>query len=221
MSKLEGGKVVGKVQMKPIDSVTKNPWNPNRMSVETRASLRYGLQRDGWLASQSLLVWGTDEHGVAQNVIIDGEHRWLVGKEVGITVAPMVFLDGVSAVKAKALTIAMNQRRGDFNPDDLGKLVRSLDGEIDDLALATGISAGRVEEMVSPLSDEQMAGAVPPMPAADAGFVPPPAIRTVQLLFAPDKFDAFQADMKVIGARVGARTVTDAVMAALREAAGR
>ena len=54
------GEVVGKVQLLEIDSVKPNAWNPNGMSDFQAASLKEGLQATGWLASQSLLVWGRD-----------------------------------------------------------------------------------------------------------------------------------------------------------------
>ena len=94
--------VRGDVVSRKLDSVKPNPWNPNTMSDEMKESLLYGLKRDGWLASQALLIWGTDEKGERQDLIIDGEHRWLAATGEGLQKGPMVFLDGLSAAEAKA-----------------------------------------------------------------------------------------------------------------------
>lgn len=119
-------KVVGKVEMKPIGFVKKNTWNPNRFTKEMLASLKHGLLTDGWLISQSLLVWGTDEKGKVKNIIIDGEHRWQVAMELGFKDGPMVFLHGLTEAQAKALTVKMDSKRGRFDEDLLMPLLRDL-----------------------------------------------------------------------------------------------
>src|SRR6266566_4676507 len=83
---------IGKVRMIRLDSVVKNAWNPNRLAPETYESLKYGLQKDGWYASQALLIWGKSETGEQKNIIIDGEHRHRAGLELGFTTAPAVVL---------------------------------------------------------------------------------------------------------------------------------
>ncbi len=74
-----------KVLIKPLDLVKPNAWNPNRMTPFQRESLKVGLLSDGWLISQSLLIWGTDDKGVEKNIIIDGEQRWTVATANGFT----------------------------------------------------------------------------------------------------------------------------------------
>lgn len=79
-------RVVGEVVMRPLSDVQKNSWNPNRMTDFMKESLKQGLLSDGWLKSQSLLIWGTDDKGERRDVIIDGEHRWSAASELGFQI---------------------------------------------------------------------------------------------------------------------------------------
>lgn len=156
--------IVGEVEFRPVDSVTPNNWNPNRMSEFTFQSLVAGLKEDGWLASDSMLVWGTDENGAPQNIIINGEHRWKAAKELGFELAPMVVLNGITARAAKKLTIKLDNKRGKFDPSALGQLVRELTGDVEDPLL--GLSLGFTDdEMTDMLSNGSI---VPPPPGSSA-----------------------------------------------------
>lgn len=57
--------------------------------------------------------------------IIDGEHRWLAAKEMGIEV-PYVDIGPVDDQTAKKLTIALNELRGQFDPSMMGDLLNEL-----------------------------------------------------------------------------------------------
>ena len=120
----------GTVVFKLLDAVRPNPWNPNRMTPRERASLRKGLEDDGWVIAFSLLVWGTDETGARRDLIIDGEHRWTEARALGFTNGPMVFLDGLTEAEAKALTIKFIERRGHSEDLALGVVLRSLPADL-------------------------------------------------------------------------------------------
>ena len=111
-----------------------NTWNPNHMSAFMLKSFEQELRETGWLRSMKLLVWGTDDKGVEQNIIIDGEHRWKVGKRLGYKVVPVVFMDGITEAEAKRMTIRI-RKQGEYDPDDLGKLLQEPEVR-GDLALA-------------------------------------------------------------------------------------
>lgn len=120
-------RLVGEVVVRDLKKVRANPWNPNHMTPEQMESLKHGFLADGWLVSQALLVWGTDEKGAKQDIIIDGEHRWIGAKAVGLTKGPMVFLNGITEAEAKKLTIKLNQKRGAWDPTKLEDLLRGLE----------------------------------------------------------------------------------------------
>lgn len=137
----------GKVVMRALDSVTPNPWNPNRMTDEMKQSMLYGFRNDGWLVSQALLIWGVDDKGVEQNVIIDGEHRWTTANELGMAEGPMVVLDGLSESDARKLTIKMNQKRGDFRADLLADLLKSVESDHATMAIDLGFDTDHLERI--------------------------------------------------------------------------
>lgn len=237
-SELTGGQTVGNVEMRALADVQKNPWNPNAMSPEMYASLRYGLENDGWLASQALLVWGTDEEGVAQNLIIDGEHRYRVARELGFERGPMVLLKNIPEAKAKALTIAMNQRRGAFNQEGLAALLQAIQYEVPDLSANLGIPHDELlallETAAVPLDllADDASGAEPrteptsvrpPGEAAEGGSVGAPLpsdVRMVQLFFNTTTHEEFTRIVGALRRRYDTKNVTDTVLAAVREMAG-
>lgn len=97
-----------------------NPWNPTGITEEERDRIRVGFRKNGWLVAQALLVWRTDEAGAERNVIVDGEQRWTVARELGIERGPVSFLDGISEARARSLTVELNARRaggGRFDPE--------------------------------------------------------------------------------------------------------
>lgn len=132
----------GEVTTRPLGTVKPNPWNPNRMTDAEMRSLEHGFKEDGWLASMALTIWGVDDQGVTQNLVIDGEHRWHAAQKLGIKEGPMVFLDGLTRAQAQALTVKLDKKRGKFSETALADLLKEIVPTMDrDLAgLALGFS---------------------------------------------------------------------------------
>lgn len=236
---LTGKAVVGDLVMLPLTAVRPNSWNPNKMSAETRASLQYGLETDGWLKSQALLVWATDENDNEQMVIIDGQHRWEVGGALGFTEAPMALLRGVTEAKAKSLTVAMNQRRGSFDEKELQALLQSIEHEVDNLALATGIADDDMAKLLAHTDDVSALG-LQPSPdegnldrgtvgaGASAGLsgpggppvgAPESTVKMVQLYLNSDNITGFQEQVALLSKHLGTTSVTDTVLKVVEDAA--
>ncbi len=133
----------------PLASVQPNTWNPNRMTQYQIESTRAGLLADGWLAAYALLVWGTDEKGIQRNIIIDGEHRWRIARELGFPEGPMVFLQGVTARRAKEMTIEFDSKRGHFDNVALRDLIADI-GVDDGLAFRLGLDNEAFDALMNP-----------------------------------------------------------------------
>jgi hypothetical protein len=238
---LKGGTVVGQPTVLPLTAVQPNGWNPNVMTDHTFASLKHGLQNEGWLANQSLLVWATDDQGEEKMLIIDGEHRWRAASQLGFKEGPMVLLNGVSEARAKTLTVAMNQKRGEFDAAGLEALLKSIEHDSGDLALATGIDEDELAKLLA-VTEESMdldapAGAdgsiprvepaaqpgAPPLapdaPGGPSGAAPASTVRMVQLFLNSDNVGEFNADIGKIAAIYGTKTVTDTVKECVSRAA--
>lgn len=142
--------ITGKVEVVRLDRVKPNPWNPNRMTQFLLDSTREGMRRRGWLASHALLVWGTDEKGVRRDLIIDGEHRWTCARDLEMQTGPMVFLDGVTERDATALTIELNQKRGEPVQDKLAEILRGFGGTHADLGMELGFEPTYLDRLLGP-----------------------------------------------------------------------
>lgn len=203
--------LVGKVVLHDLAKLKPNPWNPNEMDSFTFESLKHGFEAEGWLASMALLVWGKDDKGVLQNLIIDGEQRWTAATQLKLKKGPCVFLDGISEATAKALTIKLDQKRGKFNRVKLSTLVAELVKSSEPVALGLDLGIG----------PSAMAALLKPH-----AIVPPTTSRNVHTRQVPLYFDEKQAAefhllvqelAKLMKTGSADLTVTDVVLDCLRK----
>lgn len=215
-------RIVGTPVLRPLASVRPNGWNPNVMTAAQTSSLRWGLQHEGWLASQALLVWASDKKGVAKNLIIDGEHRWQEASALGFVEGPMVLLEKISERQAKTLTLKLDALRGNFAEAPLALIVKELHATLGE---AVGLQLGFDTEQVMKLL------ALPPALSEGPSIVPgagrpssPPVVsanaHTNQVpLFLDDQQKAsFVARIERLRARFNTETVSDTVSRALEQA---
>lgn len=224
-------KLRGKVEILPLGSVQPNDWNANVVPEHVMESIRHGFHVDGWLVSQALLVWSTDETGAKRNLIIDGEHRWQAAQSVGLKEGPMVRLAGLTEVEAKALTVKLNQKRGDWDMDALAKLVQEIQFGLSDadLGLELGFSDEEAMRLVAMAAEELPND--PPVHAADADVpLPPgpqsglltgagPGVRTAQFFFSAEEHAELSRLIAQAAEKLGTQNPSDTVLAAVRAAA--
>jgi len=196
------------------------------MTPFMKESLRAGLETDGWLSSQALLVWGKDASGKQRNVIIDGEHRWTAARELGMERGPMVFLDGVSERAAKALTIKMNQKRGTFDDDGLAALLRDIQADFeDDRALALDLGVDELDVMGMLAEPEIL---IPSNANTDKPAAPPGQVvvnngkqkyyRAVQMFFDTKEYEEFQRLLSEASKRFDTPTTVDTIFEVINAA---
>ena len=167
--KANGIELVGEDAEAPIDTVKPNDWNTNTMTTHMKGSVRHGLKNDGWIRSQRILVWRTDEKGNVKNIIIDGEHRWVEAKASGYAgLVPVTYLDGlrlpmrVFRVTASTTLLALNLVRtiayiasGVFVLQDLTLVLAAI------VPAALGTLAGdRLHDRMNPQAFRRVVGAV-------------------------------------------------------------
>lgn len=58
--------------------------------------------------------------------IIDGEHRFNAGRDLGMTEFPCIIISGLSDMQAKKLTIVMNELHGQADPGRMGDLLTEI-----------------------------------------------------------------------------------------------
>lgn len=186
------GFVRGDVEMMSLRDVDPNPWNPNVVPPHIMASIAHGFRTDGWLASQALLVWATDETGKIRNLIIDGEHRWRAAIAEGIAVGPVVRLHGVSERDAKSLTVKLNQKRGAWDDDSLSQLLREIaaGAPAGTTPADLGVDYGFDDAAISRLLGDTTLMLLPSPTLNDA---PPPAVGRLHDRFGAPPFTVLDA----------------------------
>jgi hypothetical protein len=219
---LKGGTVVGTVETVALDRVKPNPWNPNRMTPRQLESLKHGLKEDGWLTSQSILVWRTDDTGTAKYLIIDGEHRWRAATALGFVEGPMVFLDGVTEAQAKALTIKLDNKRGSFDQEILRGLLREVQEQLgDEPALDLGFEDAAYLALIAAPGSDLDGIDNPPGQSTFEGVIPTMTtqVNMVQIFLTSDQKALWDERVRTLAGRFGTRNATDTVIEAIRLAA--
>jgi len=113
---------VSSVQWVPIDVVHANDYNPNSVAPPEMKLLRRSIEANGY--TQPIVVWRVDD-GFE---VIDGFHRHLVGKELGLTYLPVVVVndDAVDRGDRIAATIRHNRARGKHKVGAMSEIVQEL-----------------------------------------------------------------------------------------------
>jgi ParB/RepB/Spo0J family partition protein len=106
----------------PIDKLTPNPWNPNRMTPEMRHKLKEYIKREGFVEP---IVVRPKAEGFE---ILGGFHRWSIAQELGHATVPCVVVN-LDDRRAKILSVNLNEMKGQSLPDLLANLVHDLSRE--------------------------------------------------------------------------------------------
>jgi len=113
---------VNQVQWIPTDQVYANDYNPNAVAPPEMKLLRRSIEADGF--TQPIVVW-EDEDGYE---VIDGFHRYLVGKEFGLPELPVVVVNTGRTERPEriASTIRHNRARGKHDIGSMSDIVQEL-----------------------------------------------------------------------------------------------
>jgi len=106
----------------PNEQVYANDYNPNAVAPPEMKLLKHSIQSDGF--TQPIVTWKTD----AGYEVVDGFHRHLVGKELGLSHLPIVILnqDRIDRGDRIAATIRHNRARGKHKVSAMSDIVLEL-----------------------------------------------------------------------------------------------
>jgi len=92
----------------PTEQVYANDYNPNSVAPPEMKLLEHSIKSDGF--TQPIVTWKTEEG----YEVVDGFHRHLVGKKLGMTHLPIVIInkDRIKKEDRIASTIRHNRARG-------------------------------------------------------------------------------------------------------------
>lgn len=112
------------------DLIVPNTYNPNIVAEDILAKLRAEIAQNG--LKSPILVRSRGSGGYE---IVDGYHRWLICRELGMAAIPCIIQDFDDA-ESKIKCIQMNYMRGSPVPIKLASLIHDLNREIklEDLA---------------------------------------------------------------------------------------
>lgn len=104
------------------DLVQANDYNPNAVAKPEMDLLRRSIEADGF--TQPIVTWFHD--GIYE--VVDGFHRHLVGKEMGLTHLPVVVVNSESTERNDriASTIRHNRARGKHKISSMSDIVVEL-----------------------------------------------------------------------------------------------
>lgn len=107
----------------PIEHVEANDYNPNSVAPPEMALLRTSITADGF--TQPIVVWEVSSN---QYEVVDGFHRYLIGKELGMSHLPSVVVNNDRTDRGDriACTIRHNRARGKHQVGAMSEIVQEL-----------------------------------------------------------------------------------------------
>lgn len=113
---------INKVLWIPAELVVANDYNPNKVAAPEMALLERSIEADGY--TQPIVVWECE----GKYEVIDGFHRHLVGKKMGLSHLPVVVVNQSSTDRNDriASTIRHNRARGKHQISSMSDIVVEL-----------------------------------------------------------------------------------------------
>lgn len=113
---------VSNVQWIPADLVYANDYNPNKVAPPEMKLLQRSIEANGY--TQPIVVWQTEEG----YEVVDGFHRHLVGKDMGLSHLPVVIINDDATERGDriAATIRHNRARGKHQISAMSDIVVEL-----------------------------------------------------------------------------------------------
>lgn len=113
---------VSRVKWIPVEQISANDYNPNQVAPPEMRLLELSIQADGF--TQPIVVWRT-ESGYE---VVDGFHRHLVGKKLGLSHLPVVVINANRLEREDriASTIRHNRARGKHTIAGMSDIVLEL-----------------------------------------------------------------------------------------------
>lgn len=99
-----------KITYLPINNIRPNEYNPRKWDQEAKDQLKESLKRFGLV--DPFVVNSAPER---LNIIIGGQFRWTVAKELGFETVPVCYVNIADLEKEKELNIRLNKNLGEFD----------------------------------------------------------------------------------------------------------
>lgn len=109
------------VKLVDINKIKSNDYNPNRVATPEMKLLKLSITEDGY--TQPIVTYYDKEQDLY--IIVDGFHRYTVGKQLGLIELPIVVIDKPIDDRI-ASTIRHNRARGTHQVDAMSEIMKIL-----------------------------------------------------------------------------------------------
>lgn len=146
----------------PLSNIRANDWNPNEQNDEVFNMLCEEISDSGF--DQPIIVTTAEDEDDEEYVVVDGEHRLMAGRVVGMEEIPVIVHEDWDELDAKTKTVKRNMLKGELNREKFTELVddvhNEFTGEEDTLARLMGMKdVNELEEnYVGELRNEEPGG---------------------------------------------------------------
>ena len=132
----------------PTDRIEPDPANPNEMTGSVLEALAEDIRNKGFV--QPVLVRPSGD----TFLIVDGEHRWRVLKDLGIEAVPCV-IDDRQEDDARLRMVSMNRLRGKPQPGKLAGVLADLSDSIgpETVAEALAMDDEEITQVMNPAEE--------------------------------------------------------------------
>lgn len=112
---------VMKVKLVKTSKIIANDYNPNRVASPEMKLLEHSIKEDGY--TQPIVTYYNKDEDIY--IVVDGFHRYSVGKKLGLDKLPIVVID--KDIKDRmASTIRHNRARGTHQIKNMSQIVMAL-----------------------------------------------------------------------------------------------
>ena len=135
-------------KMVSIDNVEPNPWNPNVQEAEIFRVLAQSLREEGF--GEPVLA---REMPNGKYQIVNGEHRYRLAIETGMTEIPVAIVE-MTDTQAKLATVRRNRTRGGLDTLKTAAILRDMRKRMtdDDIQFRLGYRPEELTEMMTMLN---------------------------------------------------------------------
>jgi hypothetical protein len=110
-------------RMIPVKDVNLNDWNPMFVPSDMKDAIKDDILQNGFMGS--IILQKYNDRLKKKNVIINGEHRFNIFKELGGKEVPATVVD-VDEATAQVLTIRLNREHGELLPNRVGNVLNMI-----------------------------------------------------------------------------------------------
>lgn len=129
-----------------ISRIDPNPWNPNMQDEEIFRVLAESVKEEGF--GEPILVRPLEGSNKLQ--IINGEHRYRLAKEMGLSQVPVAVVD-MNEISAKLATLRRNRTRGGLDTIKTAALLGAMRKRLSDeeIQQRLGYSTAELDDMLA------------------------------------------------------------------------